>query len=172
MHALTHTTHARTRHCNFVFVCPTGNHWNALTDGVWKYIFNANSATEQLFHLAEDPHELVDLWSDPTCVSCECCSVRVWLMMMMMTNMWRPLFRCCVASCSDGLMSAADMSACAVVRLGGVVYVLVRVAIMHVACVQEMHDACHTLRCVRSSCARSVQVRTCTCTCPSSSSSP
>ncbi|HXK00813.1 MAG TPA: arylsulfatase [Verrucomicrobiae bacterium] len=40
------------------------NHWNALTDGVWKYIFHADSGAEQLFHLAEDPYELVDLSGD------------------------------------------------------------------------------------------------------------
>ena len=37
------------------------NHWNALTDGNWKYIFHANNGQEQLFNLAEDPHELEDL---------------------------------------------------------------------------------------------------------------
>ena len=37
------------------------NHWNALTDGVWKYIFHAHSGQEQLFHLAQDPYELADL---------------------------------------------------------------------------------------------------------------
>ena len=37
------------------------NHWNALTDGDWKYVFLANSGQEQLFHLAEDPYELMDL---------------------------------------------------------------------------------------------------------------
>ena len=44
----------------------SSNHWSALTDGVWKYVFNANSATEQLFHLATDPDEKVDLASDQT----------------------------------------------------------------------------------------------------------
>src|SRR5262249_20807924 len=34
------------------------NHWNALTDGNWKYIFHAFSGEEQLFHLADDPYEL------------------------------------------------------------------------------------------------------------------
>jgi arylsulfatase A-like enzyme len=37
------------------------NHWNALTDGRWKYIFNAFDGGEQLFNLAEDPYELTDL---------------------------------------------------------------------------------------------------------------
>ena len=37
------------------------NHWNALTDGKWKYIFNAFDGSEQLFHLGEDPYELSDL---------------------------------------------------------------------------------------------------------------
>ena len=42
------------------------NHWNALTDGVaWKYVFNAQFAREQLFDLAADPYELVDLAGDP-----------------------------------------------------------------------------------------------------------
>lgn len=34
------------------------NHWNALTDGRWKYIFHAQDGREQLFDLANDPHEL------------------------------------------------------------------------------------------------------------------
>jgi arylsulfatase A-like enzyme len=37
------------------------NHWNALTDAKWKYIFHAYTGEEQLFHLTEDPYELVDL---------------------------------------------------------------------------------------------------------------
>ena len=37
------------------------NHWNALTDGVWKYIYHAFDGREQLFHLAEDRHETKDL---------------------------------------------------------------------------------------------------------------
>ena len=40
------------------------NHWNALTDGLWKYIFHANTGQEQLFHLAKDPYELADLSGD------------------------------------------------------------------------------------------------------------
>jgi len=37
------------------------NHWNALTDGRWKYIYHAHLGEEQLFDLENDPHELVDL---------------------------------------------------------------------------------------------------------------
>lgn len=37
------------------------NHWNALTDGHWKYIFHARDGEEQLFHLEVDPCELTDL---------------------------------------------------------------------------------------------------------------
>lgn len=40
------------------------NHWNALSDGQWKYIFHARNATEQLFHLQSDPCELIDLAND------------------------------------------------------------------------------------------------------------
>ena len=40
------------------------NHWNALTDGQWKYIFHARDGEEQLFHLAEDPGECHDLSGD------------------------------------------------------------------------------------------------------------
>ena len=41
-----------------------GNHWNALTDGRWKYIFHARDGEEQLFHLEKDPQELMDLAGD------------------------------------------------------------------------------------------------------------
>ncbi len=41
------------------------NHWNAMTDGRWKYIFHAYDGHEQLFHLEEDPGELHDLAGDP-----------------------------------------------------------------------------------------------------------
>jgi arylsulfatase A-like enzyme len=34
------------------------NHWTALTDGKWKYIYHAFDGSEQLFDLANDPHEL------------------------------------------------------------------------------------------------------------------
>lgn len=37
------------------------NHWNALTDGRWKYIFHARDGGEQLFHLETDPGETRDL---------------------------------------------------------------------------------------------------------------
>jgi arylsulfatase A-like enzyme len=37
------------------------NHWNALTDGQTKYIFHARDGEEQLFDLAQDPHELHNL---------------------------------------------------------------------------------------------------------------
>ena len=40
------------------------NHWNALTDGVWKYIYHANSGEEQLFQLNQDPFELKDVAGD------------------------------------------------------------------------------------------------------------
>ena len=40
------------------------NHWNALTDGKWKYMFHAQDGEEQLFHLQSDPCELTDLGSD------------------------------------------------------------------------------------------------------------
>jgi len=41
------------------------NHWNALTDGRWKYIFHAPDGEEQLFDLASDPGELRDLAPEP-----------------------------------------------------------------------------------------------------------
>ena len=41
------------------------NHWNALTDGRYKYIFHAHDASEQLFEVARDPGELRDLAGDP-----------------------------------------------------------------------------------------------------------
>jgi arylsulfatase len=40
------------------------NHWNALTDGAWKYIFHAHAGEEQLFDLREDPYELTGLSGD------------------------------------------------------------------------------------------------------------
>jgi arylsulfatase A-like enzyme len=33
------------------------NHWNALTDGRWKYIYHAFDESEQLFDLSSDPYE-------------------------------------------------------------------------------------------------------------------
>ncbi len=41
------------------------NHWNALTDGRGKYIFDAFTGQEQLFDLQADPRELHDLASRP-----------------------------------------------------------------------------------------------------------
>ena len=37
------------------------NHWNALADGRWKYIYHAQNGEEQLFDLVHDPQELKDL---------------------------------------------------------------------------------------------------------------
>lgn len=37
------------------------NHWNALTDGRWKYVFHAFDGREQMFDLEADPSELRDL---------------------------------------------------------------------------------------------------------------
>ncbi len=41
------------------------NHWNALTDGKYKYIYHAQNGEEQLFNLKDDPGELNDLASEP-----------------------------------------------------------------------------------------------------------
>ena len=41
------------------------NHWNALTDGKWKYIYHAFDGGQQLFDLENDPGEINDLASDP-----------------------------------------------------------------------------------------------------------
>jgi arylsulfatase len=41
------------------------NHWNALTDARWKYIYHARDGEEQLFDLDKDPRELHNLASDP-----------------------------------------------------------------------------------------------------------
>jgi arylsulfatase A-like enzyme len=40
------------------------NHWNALTDGRWKFIFHAKDGEQQLFNLQKDPQELYDLAGD------------------------------------------------------------------------------------------------------------
>lgn len=40
------------------------NHWNALTDGRWKYIYHAHDGSQQLFDLSSDPGELCDLASE------------------------------------------------------------------------------------------------------------
>jgi len=37
------------------------NHWSAVTDGKWKYIFHAQDGEEQLFDLKDDPGEERDL---------------------------------------------------------------------------------------------------------------
>ncbi len=41
------------------------NHWNALTDGKWKYIYHALDGSEQLFDLRSDPGERRNLAGDP-----------------------------------------------------------------------------------------------------------
>eukprot|EP01064_Diplonema_japonicum_P031595 TRINITY_DN5708_c0_g1_i1.p1 TRINITY_DN5708_c0_g1~~TRINITY_DN5708_c0_g1_i1.p1 ORF type:complete len:520 (+),score=162.47 TRINITY_DN5708_c0_g1_i1:54-1562(+) len=41
------------------------NHWNALTDGRMKYVFNAFFPAEQLFNITADPHELRELSTSP-----------------------------------------------------------------------------------------------------------
>jgi arylsulfatase len=41
------------------------NHWNALTDGQYKYIFHAHDGREQLFRISRDPGEMTDLAGDP-----------------------------------------------------------------------------------------------------------
>ncbi len=42
------------------------NHWNALCNSQFKYIFHAKSGEEQLFDLERDPNELKDLAGDPS----------------------------------------------------------------------------------------------------------
>jgi arylsulfatase len=51
-----------------------GNHWNALTDGRWKYIYHAGDGQEQLFDLARDPKELKDLAGD----AAQAATLRTW----------------------------------------------------------------------------------------------
>jgi len=41
------------------------NHWNALTDGQYKYIYHAYDGREQLFNLKDDPGEIYDLVQEP-----------------------------------------------------------------------------------------------------------
>ncbi|MBW7998146.1 MAG: arylsulfatase [Candidatus Glassbacteria bacterium] len=41
------------------------NHWNALTDGRWKYVFSAYDGSEQLFDIENDPGESRDLAAEP-----------------------------------------------------------------------------------------------------------
>ena len=40
------------------------NHWNAVTNGQYKYIYRANFDDEQLFDLIKDPTETVDVSED------------------------------------------------------------------------------------------------------------
>ncbi len=40
------------------------NHWNALSDGRWKYVYFARTGRQQLFDLREDPGETHDLAMD------------------------------------------------------------------------------------------------------------
>jgi arylsulfatase A-like enzyme len=48
-------------------VCYAGSSlWNALTDGHWKYVFNADDGSEQLFDLDKDHGEVTDLAADAT----------------------------------------------------------------------------------------------------------
>jgi hypothetical protein len=42
-------------------MCYNKDHWNALTDGRFKYIYYAYDGREQLFDLTKDPGELHDL---------------------------------------------------------------------------------------------------------------
>lgn len=37
------------------------NHWTAVTDGRWKYIYHAQTGDEQFFDLSRDPHEMNDI---------------------------------------------------------------------------------------------------------------
>ncbi|MDO8681901.1 MAG: arylsulfatase [Armatimonadota bacterium] len=41
------------------------NHWTALTDGRWKYIYSAYNGSQQLFDMDNDPGEEHDLSADP-----------------------------------------------------------------------------------------------------------
>ncbi|MBZ5583804.1 MAG: arylsulfatase [Acidobacteriia bacterium] len=50
------------------------NHWNALPDGKWKYIFHSLNGQEQLFNLEADPHERHDLAGD----SAQSSELRMW----------------------------------------------------------------------------------------------
>ena len=46
-------------------MCYNRDHWTALTDGHFKYIYYAYDGREELFNLADDPHELHDLADEP-----------------------------------------------------------------------------------------------------------
>jgi arylsulfatase A-like enzyme len=50
------------------------NHWNALTDGRFKYIYHAYDGHEQLFDLKNDPGEINDLAAD----SAYCDTLKTW----------------------------------------------------------------------------------------------
>ena len=50
------------------------NHWNALTDGRFKYIYHAYDGREQLFNLKDDPGEIYDLTADPS----YCDTLKTW----------------------------------------------------------------------------------------------
>lgn len=50
------------------------NHWNALTDGKWKYIYHAFDGSEQLFNLTSDPHETRDLAGETS----ETATLKLW----------------------------------------------------------------------------------------------
>ncbi|UCG50323.1 MAG: arylsulfatase [Phycisphaerales bacterium] len=47
-------------------MCYSKDHWNALTDGAFKYIYFAFDGREQLFDLEHDPGELRDLAAEPS----------------------------------------------------------------------------------------------------------
>ena len=46
-------------------MCYSKDHWNALTDGKFKYIYYAYDGREELFDLVNDPNELHNLSADP-----------------------------------------------------------------------------------------------------------
>jgi arylsulfatase A-like enzyme len=46
-------------------MCYSKEHWTALTDGRFKYIYYAYDGREQLFDLINDPGELYDLAAEP-----------------------------------------------------------------------------------------------------------
>ncbi|MFH1718104.1 MAG: arylsulfatase [Planctomycetota bacterium] len=46
-------------------MCYNKDHWNALTDGKFKYIYYAFDGREELFDLSNDPNELRNLAADP-----------------------------------------------------------------------------------------------------------
>ena len=48
-------------------MCYDQDHWTALTDGRFKYIYFAYDGREQLFDLGKDPGELHNLANEPTC---------------------------------------------------------------------------------------------------------